>query len=285
MHPALFLILILIILILILISAEGLGLRLRLRLRTETANPRNTDSFTLVELLVVIAIIAILVSLLLPALVGAKERARRTSCRNNEHQFLLAVHMYAEDNVQWLPSGASQNGPLDDSIAVLSTNVRNRVIEYAGTFLVMGCPSLGAPFNTQAGWYDQGYGYVLGYNYLGGHTNTPWPAILGGGTWLSPQKLTGDPVNSDPMAVLFTDMNNWSPGYGAAVAPHGKSGPIMLGYDFGTPDPQGRSSLDIGGMGGNIGLLDGSVSWKPIKRMQIYRGSQMYETDGCISMW
>src|SRR5690242_12461862 len=63
-------------------------------------------AFTLIELLVVIAIIAILAALLLPTLVGAKERARRTSCKNSVRQFLLAVHLYGDDNQQGLPSGA-----------------------------------------------------------------------------------------------------------------------------------------------------------------------------------
>ncbi len=65
---------------------------------------RHRGRFTLIELLIVVAIIAILASMLLPALTQARAAAQKTMCLANEKQMHLAASLYAEDHEEWFPN-------------------------------------------------------------------------------------------------------------------------------------------------------------------------------------
>ena len=76
-------------------------------------NRRSRQGFTLVELLVVIGIIALLISILLPALNAAKERANRVKCASNLRQVGQGLMLYANDNKGAYPRVRYKlNGPL-----------------------------------------------------------------------------------------------------------------------------------------------------------------------------
>ena len=137
-----------------------------------------------------------------------------------------------------------------------------------------------APFNQSGGWYYRDYGYVIGYNYLGGHSGTPWPAFRQFAGWASPQRTTENGIQP-----VLTELNDWSPGYGRSFAPHARAGAVLRDGSYSDPDEAGASSRDIGAKGGNSGFLDGSVHWKPISQMQNYRGSRLWGSGGSFAMW
>lgn len=234
---------------------------------------RLRKAFTLIELLVVIAIIAILASLLLPVLATAKEKAQRTSCRNNIRQMAVATHLYGNDNEQKIPvtargtAGAtseftSQVGP--EIAAYLTNNYGEKVLD---------CPNL-YPIVTN---HNVGTAVWLGYHYLGGRKGTPWPRL---DPWISPQKLTDDPT-----LPLVADYNMWyAEDVGHAFVPHGRNGAIQSSQRDANGTRalrgiNGKPPARLGARGGNVGLLDSSVNWKRIEAMgnyAIYDGSGAY---------
>ena len=64
---------------------------------------RHSKAFTLIELLVVISIIALLISILLPALHGAREASRKIKCMNNQKQIGLGFSMYLSTFNEYIP--------------------------------------------------------------------------------------------------------------------------------------------------------------------------------------
>jgi prepilin-type N-terminal cleavage/methylation domain-containing protein len=130
-----------------------------------TKNP-----FTLIELLVVIAIIAILASMLLPALTMAKEKARRIVCMGEMNQSGIAAHSFASDNDGNLPKGPPDNrAPSCYQDTNQGYDMIEQIEDYLLDLSLWDCPSVPSatiddPGNTTADKYSQ-LMYFAGRNY------------------------------------------------------------------------------------------------------------------------
>ena len=128
------------------------------RLKSETLR-----RFTLIELLVVIAIIAILASMLMPALQKAREAGKSSNCKNNLKQIGMGFQFYADAFDKWIIRHSKNWGKNQEGVAALS--------RWNGYFLQQNwavknnflCPSL-----TNAGTHPQDEQYDdLGMGYSG----------------------------------------------------------------------------------------------------------------------
>lgn len=111
---------------------------------------KRRQGFTLIELLVVIAIIALLAAILLPVFAAARERARQSSCLNNEKQLGTAILQYTQDNDEQMPipygSGTGQLG------------WAGRIYPYVKSLGSFKCPD-DSTTPTNPSFYTSSYGY------------------------------------------------------------------------------------------------------------------------------
>lgn len=141
------------------------------------------QGFTLIELLVVIAIISILAALLLPALSGARERARRTRCMNHMKQLALAAFLYMGNNGEYLLDGAyhgysGSEGSQSGRIFFGSGSWNASYFEFYVNYLRGRTPYSTYIPAVLAGRYTSGYADNTSWLNAVKYRDNGWPALL-----------------------------------------------------------------------------------------------------------